>query len=444
MDQASVSLTDLARNTKTAAKQLARIGNAQKIGALHGLADGLLACQEEIIAANAIDVANAKTRGVEAYFVDRLTLNPQRLQAIANDVRTVAALPDPIGEQYDHSTLANGLRLHKRRIPLGVLGVIYESRPNVTIDIAALAIKSGNGAILRGGSDNINSNRALLGVVHTAMRAHGLPIEAVQLVNDPDRARILEMLRLNDFIDLIIPRGGENLHKLCRDNSTIPVITGGIGINHTYVDESADQAQAVEIIYNAKVSKPSVCNALSTVLVHQAIAAEFLPKMAAKLAEKDVALRCDKRAMKILDEEIRGEGDEEINPSPHHPITSSPRLNLKLAAPQDWDTEWLALIAGVAVVDTLDDALAFIQQHSVEHSDCIVSQTPENIARFLNEIDSSAVFVNCSTRFNDGGQFGLGAEVAVSTQRIHARGPMGLRELTSYKWVCEGEGQVRW
>ena len=436
MDQI-FSIAALGRSTKTAAKQLARVSTEQKNRALNALADGLLACQDEIIAANAIDVANAKARGVEAYFVDRLTLNPQRLQAIANDVRSVAGLPDPIGEQYDHSTLPNGLRLHKRRIPLGVLGVIYESRPNVTIDIAALAIKSGNGAVLRGGSDNINSNRALLSVVHTVMREHGLPIEAVQLVNDPDRARILEMLRLNDYIDLIIPRGGESLHKLCRDNSTIPVITGGIGINHVFVDASADQAQAIEIIFNAKVSKPSVCNALSTVLVHEAIAAEFLPKMAAKLAEQEVELRCDARAFEILTTDHR-------RPTTDSTVVGGRPSSVVAASPGDWDTEWLALIAGVAVVDSLDQALEFIQQHSVEHSDCIVSRTPEHIARFLDEIDSSAVFVNCSTRFNDGGQFGLGAEVAVSTQRIHARGPMGLRELTSYKWVCEGDGQVRW
>lgn len=436
MDQVQITQTmaELGRSTKTAAKQLARVGTEQKNRALHALADGLMACQDAIIAANAIDIANAKARNVEAYFIDRLTLNPQRLQAIANDVRTVADLPDPINEQYDHSTLPNGLRLHKRRIPLGVLGVIYESRPNVTIDIAALAIKSGNGAILRGGSDNINSNRALLSVVHEAMRANGLPTEAVQLVNDPDRARILEMLRLNDYIDLIIPRGGESLHKLCRNNSTIPVITGGIGINHIFVDASADQAQAIEIIFNAKVSKPSVCNALGTVLVHHAIAREFLPKLAAKLAEKRVELRCDARALAILTED----GGRKTDANGH------PSSVLRPAQPQDWDTEWLALIAGIAVVDSLDAALDFIHAHSVEHSDCIISQTPDNIARFLNEVDSSAVFVNCSTRFNDGGQFGLGAEVAVSTQRVHARGPMGLRELTSYKWVCEGDGQVRW
>lgn len=442
--EVKVDMADLGRSTKAAAKQLARVGTEQKNRALHALADGLMACQDAIIAANAIDIANAKARNVEAYFIDRLSLNPQRLQAIANDVRTVANLPDPINEQYDHSTLPNGLRLHKRRIPLGVLGVIYESRPNVTIDIAALAIKSGNGAILRGGSDNINSNRALLNVVHAAMRAHALPTEAVQLVNDPDRARILEMLRLNDYIDLIIPRGGENLHKLCRNNSNIPVITGGIGINHIFVDASADQAQAIEIIFNAKVSKPSVCNALGTVLVHQSIAQEFLPKMAEKMAEKGVELRCDERAFGILDEGTRGLGDKGNETSPHPLTALSPHPSIKLAQPADWDTEWLALIAGVAIVDSLDEAMDFIHAHSVEHSDCIISQTPDNIARFLNEIESSAVFVNCSTRFNDGGQFGLGAEVAVSTQRVHARGPMGLRELTSYKWVCEGDGQVRW
>jgi glutamate-5-semialdehyde dehydrogenase len=254
------------------------------------------------------------------------------------------------------------------------------------------------------------------------MKANGLPLDAVQLIDDPDRGKILELLKLNEFVDLIIPRGGASLHQLCRDNSTIPVITGGMGINHIYVDETADQAKATEIIFNAKTSKPTVCNALGTAIVNSAIASDFLPKMAARLAEKGVELLCDERAFSILNSQFS---------------TAKP------AGESDWDTEWLALILGVKIVDSLDEAIAFIHAHSLEHSDGIVSQHPEHIAQFLNEIDSSAVFVNSSTRFNDGGQFGLGAEVAISTQRIHARGPMGLRELTSYKWVCEGDGQVR-
>ena len=407
---------------KAASRQLARTPTDRKNNTLLNIADGLITCTDTILQANAGDVANAQARNVEPYFVDRLTLSPTRLRSMADDVLGVAALPDPVGEQYDHNTLANGLRLHKRRIPLGVLGVIYESRPNVTTDISALALKSGNAVILRGGSDNAHSNKALLNVVHTAMQANGLPLDAVQLVEDTDRARILELLKLHDYVDLIIPRGGEALHKLCRENSNIPVITGGIGINHIFVDESADQNQAIEILFNAKTSKPSVCNSLGTVLVHTHIASEFLPKMAAKMAEKNVELRCDDYSFSILNSQF----------------------SISRASEGDWDIEWLALIAGVHVVDSLDEAIAFIHAHSVEHSDGIVSQNADTIARFLNEVDSCGVFVNCSTRFNDGGQFGLGAEVAVSTQRIHARGPMGLRELTSYKWVCEGEGQVRW
>ena len=419
----SADMNALGARAKAASRQLARVGTAQKNAALLALADGLAQHEAEILTANAIDVDAAKARGVELYFIDRLTLTPQRLAAIAADVRSVAALPDPIGEQFEHARMPNGLRLHKRRIPLGVIGVIYESRPNVTIDITALCLKSGNAAILRGGSDNINSNQALMRVVRAALAAHELPADAVLLIEDPDRARILDLLRLNDFVDLIIPRGGASLHKLCRENSTIPVITGGMGINHIYVDETADLQIAVDVIYNAKVSKPTVCNALGTVLVQREIAPLLLPRMAAKLAEKQVELHCDARAAALL--------------GPQPPV------RCVAAQPADWDTEWLSLVLGVCVVDSLDDALTFIEAHSLEHSDGIISNRADNIARFLNEVNSSAVFVNCSTRFNDGGQFGLGAEVAVSTQRIHARGPMGLRELTSYKWVCEGEGQVR-
>ena len=421
-----VDMTALGAQAKQASRKIARATTAQKDSALHALADGLLRCLDDLVTANAKDVEHATAKGVEPYFIDRLTLNEKRLLAIAADVRSVAALPDPVGEPFDHATLPNGLRLHKRRIPLGVLGVIYESRPNVTIDIAALAIKSGNACILRGGSETIHSNRALAGIVHDALAANGLPREAVSLVDDTDRARIMELLRLTDYVDLIIPRGGAALHDLCRKNSTIPVITGGMGINHIYVDETADQNMAVEILFNAKVQKPTVCNALGTVLVHRDIAEAFIPKVIERLGAAGVSFRCDERAIAILNHQL--------------PITN---YQSQLAAPADWDTEWLSLIAGVKVVDSLDEAIAFIEAHSMDHSDGIVSRDPEHIARFLNEVDSCGVFVNASTRFNDGGQFGLGAEVAISTQRIHARGPMGLRELTSYKWVVEGDGQVR-
>lgn len=417
-------MTLLGAQAKQAARILARAATPQKNAALRALADGLIGRLDDILTANARDIEHATARGVEPYFIDRLTLNEKRLRAIAGDVLSVAGLPDPVGDVFDPVTLPNGLRLHKRRIPLGVLGVIYESRPNVTIDIAALAIKSGNACILRGGSETIRSNRALVGIVHDALAAAGLPREAVSFVDDTDRARIMELLRLNDYVDLIIPRGGAALHDLCRKNSTIPVITGGMGINHIYVDESADQDMALDILFNAKVQKPTVCNALGTVVVHGAIAEEFLPKMARRLGEAGVSFRCDPRARDIFSRR-------------------APEADVQPAAPADWDTEWLSLVAGVTVVDSLDEAIAFIEAHSMDHSDGIVSRNPDHIARFVNEVDSCGVFVNASTRFNDGGQFGLGAEVAISTQRIHARGPMGLRELTSYKWVVEGNGHVR-
>jgi len=420
-----MDLQIIGQRARAASRLLARAPTARKDAALIALADGLLACQDEVLRANAEDIAQARARGLEAYFIDRLTLDPQRLQAMAQDVRAVASLPDPVGDAFDHVVLPNGLRLHKRRVPIGVLGVIYEARPNVTVDVAALALKSGNAAILRGGSDNLNSNIALVKVIHQALHSADLPADAVQLIEDTDRARVLALLKLSDYVDLIIPRGGAALHRLCREHSTIPVITGGMGINHIYVDVTADQDKALEVVYNAKVSKPTVCNALGTLLVHAEVAPAFLPRLAARLAEKGVELRCDPRALAIIQ------------------AAGYPLARLADDA-TDWDTEWLALILGIKVVDSLDEAIAFIQAHTLEHSDGICAQDPRSIARFVNEIDSSAVFVNASTRFNDGGQFGLGAEVAISTQRIHARGPMGLRELTSYKWVCEGDGHARW
>lgn len=415
-------VVSLGRAAKAASAILARATTEQKNRALAGMADLLVQRRDEVLAANRIDVEAAQARKVEAYFVDRLTLTAERLTGIANDARAVAALPDPVGEWFDETRLPNGLRLRKRRVPLGVLGVIYEARPNVTIDIAALAIKSGNAVILRGGSETLNTNRALVTLIHRALTEAGLPEAAIGFIDDPSRERILELLRLHEYVELIIPRGGASLHAFCRENSAITVITGGMGINHLYLDPSADLDKALDIIDNAKTQRPTVCNALGTLVVHCEIAARALPRVVARLGAKGVTFRCDPAALAILGED-------------------APRV--LAAGPEDWDIEWLSLVLGLKVVDTLDAGLAFIRAHSLEHSDGILSQDPEAITRFLNEIDSAAVFVNASTRFNDGGQFGLGAEVAVSTQRIHARGPMGLRELTSYKWVCEGDGQVR-
>ena len=417
-----VDVASLGRAAKAASSLLARATTDQKNRALIRIAELLELRRDEVLAANRNDVEAARARKVEAYFVDRLTLTTERLTGIAGDARAVAALPDPVGEWFDETRLPNGLRLRKRRVPLGVLGVIYEARPNVTIDIAALAIKSGNAVILRGGSETLNTNRALVGLIHQALAEAGLPEAVIGFIDDPSRERILELLRLHEYVELIIPRGGASLHAFCRENSAITVITGGMGINHLYLDPSAELDKALDIIDNAKTQRPTVCNALGTLVVHREIAARALPRVVARLGAKGVTFRCDPAALAILGED-------------------APRV--LAAGPGDWDIEWLSLVLGLKVVDTLDEGLAFIRAHSLEHSDGILSQDPEAITRFLNEIDSAAVFVNASTRFNDGGQFGLGAEVAVSTQRIHARGPMGLRELTSYKWVCEGDGQVR-
>ena len=419
-------LHDLGARAKAAARLLARATTDSKNKALSDLADALLRCSDAILAANAADISSARERGVQPYFIDRLTLNEERLKAIADDARNVVALPDPVGEQFDQTVLPNGLKLHKRRIPLGVLGVIYEARPNVTIDITALAIKSGNAVVLRGGSETINTNRALVGVIHDVLRANGLPVDCIAFIDSPDRALINDMLRLTDSIDLIIPRGGAALHKLCRENSNIPVITGGIGINHYYIDATVDQTKAVEVIFNAKVQRPTVCNALGTLLLQREVAAEFLPKVIKRLSQAGVTFKCDEATFAIA-----------------AMANSNHRFKIDPAGPGDFDIEWLALILSVRVVDSIDEAIAHIAQHGTSHSDGILSQDAGNIARFLDEVDSAAVYVNASTRFTDGGQFGLGAEVAVSTQKVHARGPMGLRELTSYKWVAEGSGHVR-
>ncbi|MEX1018834.1 MAG: glutamate-5-semialdehyde dehydrogenase [Litorilinea sp.] len=421
---AQIDLGAMGRAAKAAGRRLATLRTADKDRALAAIADELEAQTPAIMAENALDIAQAEAKGVSPALLDRLLLTEARIAALAEDTRKVIALPDPVGSELDSRVLPNGLRLSKRRMPIGVLGVIYEARPNVTIDIATLSLKTGNAVILRGGSETLRSNRALVRVINDALHKIDFPTGAIQFIDSPDRALVSQLLRLDAYVDMLIPRGGASLHRLCREESTIPVITGGIGICHLYVDVSADQARAVDIIENAKVQRPSVCNALDTILVNREIAQAFLPQVAARMAQKGVELRAAGQALDILQENDQG-------------ATVVP------AGPDDFDQEWLALILGVKLVDTLDDAIEHIHAHSTEHSDGILTNDWQNANRFIEAISSSAVFVNASTRFNDGGQFGLGAEVAVSTQKLHARGPMGLEELTSYKWVCLGDWHIR-
>ncbi len=417
-------LNSMGRAARAASRQLAVSSTAQKNAALLAIADALEAQAGAILAANAQDIADGRAKGLSEALLDRLLLNEKRLAALAADTRHVATLPDPVGAEYDGRVLPNGLRLCKRRIPIGVIGVIYEARPNVTIDVAVLCLKAGNASILRGGSETLRSNLALVGAIRAALAQAGLPDDAVQYIEDPDRGRVTELLRLDKHVDMIIPRGGAGLHRLCREQATIPVITGGMGICHIFVDETADLSRAVDIVENAKVQRPSVCNALDTVLVHRAVSRAFLPALAARLAASKVELRATPDALAILQDA-------------NTPATIVP------AGPEDFDTEWLALILGVKLVDGVDEAIVHIQEHSTEHSDSILTEELRNATRFVDRINSAAVYVNASTRFTDGGQFGLGAEVAVSTQKLHARGPMGLEELTTYKWIGIGDGHVR-
>ena len=419
-----MDLNNMGRQARQAARQMALKSDADRRAALALLADALVTQQAVIQAANQQDVEAARQAGLTPALIDRLTLTPARLQGMADDVRTVAALPDPLGTRFDERTLPNGLRVRRQRVPIGVLGVIYESRPNVTVDVAALAIRTGNVAILRGGKETIRSNQALMVLVQAALAAAGLPAGAVQFIGDPDRKYVTELLRLNDYVDLIIPRGGAALHDFCRANSNIPVITGGMGICHLYVDASADLAAALPVIRNAKVQRPTVCNALDTLLVHRTVAADFLPQVVAALAEDGVTFRAEPRALQALG------------------VGQAPEV-VAAAGSEDFDTEWMALVLGLKVVDGLDEAMDHIAAHSTAHSDGILTQTVPNAERFVAEVDSAVVYVNASTRFSDGAQLGLGAEVAVSTQRLHARGPMGLPELTSYKWVVQGDYTVR-
>lgn len=418
-----MNMVEMGKKARHAARALALAPTGQKDAVLLCLANLLLEASVEVLAENQKDLAAAGEAGLSGALLDRLTLNQARLRGISADLGAVAALPDPVGEVYDQSTLPNSLQVRKQRVPIGVLGVIYEARPNVTVDVAGLAIKTGNAAILRGGSETINSNRILVSIIQRALQENGLPMEAIQFVDDPDRARVYELLQMHKSVDMIIPRGGAALHEFCRENSRIPVITGGIGICHLFVDESANLEASLEVIRNAKIQRPTVCNALDTVLVHRAVAGQFLPGLVDRLAKEGVTFRVDASALPYLGQ-------------PAHPAVSH-------AGPGDFDTEWLSLVLGLKVVGSLDEAIDHIRVHSTGHSDGILTQDQNKARRFVAEVDSAAVYVNASTRFTDGGQLGLGAEVAISTQRLHARGPMGLRELTTYKWVIVGDYHTR-
>ncbi len=411
------------RAAKAASRQLAYLSTDVKNKALLHIAAALVQEKDKILAANKKDYREGEKSGLSAALLDRLILDEKRLEGIAADTRAVAALPDPVGEIYDMRTLPNGLQAGRKRVPIGVIGAIYESRPNVTVDIASLCLKSGNAVILRGGKETIHSNTAIVKVIQDACDRAGLPAGCIQFVDNTDRALVDVMLKMNDFIDLIIPRGGAGLIKSVAAKATMAVVTGGIGVCHTYVDKSANVPMAVNIVYNAKVQRPTVCNALDTVLVHRDIATKFLPAMAAALNKAKVELHCDKKSLAIL--------------------RSNKALKLVPAVAEDWGKEFLALIAAIKVVDSLDEALEHIARYGSGHSEAIITEDYRSAQRFLDEVDAACVYVNASTRFTDGGQFGLGAEVGISTQKMHARGPMGLKELTSYKWIIYGSGQVR-
>ena len=423
MELAIRELEEKGKEAKAASRKLAFLSTETKNKALLNIAEALITKKDEILAANRIDYGEAKASGMSEAMLDRLLLSPSRLEDMSRDVRTVAALPDPVGEVFEMRTLTNGLQIGKKRVPLGVIGAIYESRPNVTIDISSLCLKSGNAVILRGGKEAINSNSALARVAQQAFLDAGVPQGAIEFIQSTERALVNHMLRMKGVIDLIIPRGGSGLIKLISENAAMPVITGGIGVCHTYVDKSADLTKAVAIVYNAKVQRPTVCNALDCLLVHSQVAQAYLPAIAKEWAKAGVEMHCGERAMAIL-----------------QPI---PSLKLVLAVEGDWGKEYLSLRAAIKVVDSLDEALEHIERYGSGHSEAIITEDYSAAMRFLNEVDAACVYANASTRFTDGGQFGLGAEIGISTQKFHARGPMALKELTSYKWIIFGNGQAR-
>lgn len=417
------SLENLGKAAKMVSRRLASSSGGRRNLAIQKIATALIDSEQEIISENSKDISNGRNKGLSEAMLDRLIITKESIHDMSSDALKVANLDDPVGEMIEMKTMENGLQVGRKRVPLGVIGVIYESRPNVTVDISVLCLKSGNAVILRGGSEAFYSNQILAKVIRDAVSKADLPKDSIQIVQSTDRKLVSEMLKLDQYIDLMIPRGGQNLVNRVASESKMPSITGGVGVCHTYVDNEASLSMAVEVVNNAKVQRPSVCNALDTVLVHSSLASDYLPRLAEAFAVAGVELRCDTRALSIL----------------------GPRKDIKLVPAQDddWDTEHLSLIAGVKIVDSVEEAINHIENHGTGHSDAIITENYSTADRFVREVDSSAVMVNASTRFNDGGQFGLGAEVAISTNKMHARGPMGLKEITSYKWVVLGTGHIR-
>lgn len=408
----------MGKKAKEVARTLSTAG-ALKDKALLSIADALIKNTDYILEENAKDLEAGKAAGLTNALLDRLALSPERIKGMAEGARQVAALPDPCGKVISGGKLKNGLEVTKVTVPLGVIGIIYEARPNVTADSAVLCLKSGNAVILRGGKEAINSNKAVASVMRKAIEVAGLPADCVQLIEDTTRQSSIELMGLSDYLDVLIPRGGAGLIKATVENAKVPVIETGVGNCHVYVDEYADIDMAAEIIYNAKTSRPSVCNAIETILVHQSVAEKALPLIKSKLDEKNVELRGCEKTIEILGDCVKPATDE------------------------DYATEYLDYILAVKVVNCINCALNHIAKYSSGHSECIVTENYTNAEKFLNSVDAAAVYVNASTRFTDGGEFGLGAEIGISTQKLHARGPMGINELTSMKFIVKGNGQVR-
>lgn len=419
-EEIKTAIWQMGAQARAASYALGKLGTAQKNAILLAMADALVAREGEILAANAEDLAAAEAAGLTGAMLDRLRLTPDRIAAMARGVREVAALHDPVGEVIRDWTRPNGLRIEKKRVPIGVIGIIFESRPNVTADAAVLCFKTGNATILRGGREAIHSNVAIAAALQEGGAPAGLPDHSIQLIPFTDRESVKHMAEMDRYLDLIIPRGGAGLIETVVSLARMPVIKHYDGICHTYVDRAADPDMAIAIALNAKTQKPGVCNAMETLLIHRDIAAEFAPKIAAAMAEKGVELRGDPDFVKF------SQSDRVVS-----------------ATEQDWITEYLDLILTVGIVDSLDAAIDHINRYGSHHSDCIVTNDEAAAGRFLDEVDSAAVFWNASTRFSDGGEFGFGAEIGISTDKLHARGPMGLEELTSYKYRLYGAGQVR-
>jgi len=412
------SLISIGRKAKLVGNKLANYSTVKKNSALKYMAENLINEAEFILGENSVDIVKARKEEKEKAFLDRLMLDKKRIQKMAEGLLEVVKLPDPIGELEARIKRPNGLIIEKRTVPLGVIGIIYEARPNVTVDASALCFKAGNAVILRGGSGAINSNKALVKVLKQGLKKEGIPFEAIQLIEDTEKKTAVEFMKLREYINVLIPRGGESLINTVVENSLIPVIETGVGNCHIFVDETADLEMAKKIVINAKTNRPAVCNAAETLLIAERIAPTYLPVLLTELEESGVEIRGCNRVKKLF-----------------------PKY--KLATEEDWFTEYLDYIISVKIVKNIDEAITHINKYGTKHSEAIVTENQQNARRFSQEIDAAAVYINASTRFTDGFEFGMGAEIGISTQKLHARGPMGLKELTSYKYVIHGNGQIR-